>query len=68
MSRLSRYSSLPASQRLPVGRYFLEMFREDRVDTLTIANICGYREAEVVKLMHLAREHERSSVRELVSA
>jgi len=68
MAFLSRYSALPASQRLPVGNYFLAIFREDRTDTLAIAEMYGYREAEVVKLMHLAREHERASVCELVSA
>jgi len=68
MAFLPRYSALPASQRLSVGNYFLAVFREERADTLAIAEKYGYREAEVVKLMHLAREHERSSVRELVSA
>jgi len=68
MSQLTRYSALPADMRLGVGKAFLRMFREERKDTLTIASERGFREAEVVKLMHLAREHERSSVRELVSA
>jgi len=68
MSRLSRYCTLPASERLPAGRYFLSLFRVARMDTLTIARKHGCHEAEVVKLMHLAREHERASRHELVSA